>query len=96
MNLVIRTAKPRDVDDLFAMIREFSIHERALSKFALTPENLKGVLFRKPKQIFCSVAQADERIVGYVLWIRTYAFFRGGWGLLGSGSGACHEGLGGR
>jgi ribosomal protein S18 acetylase RimI-like enzyme len=77
--IVVRAPRPRDVDDLFELIREFARHENMLSKFALTPENLKGVLFCKPKQFFCIVAEADERIVGYAIWSRSFAFFRGGW-----------------
>jgi GNAT superfamily N-acetyltransferase len=77
--IVIRAARPRDVDDLFAMIRELSIHERALAIFQLTPEKLKGVLFARPKRAFCIVAAADGQLVGYALWFHCYAFFRGAW-----------------
>jgi GNAT superfamily N-acetyltransferase len=77
--IVIRAARPRDVDDLFAMIRELSAHERARAIFQLTPENLKGVLFGRPKRVYCIVAAVDERLVGYAVWFHCYAFFRGCW-----------------
>lgn len=75
----IRAARTRDVNDLFALIRELASQERALAKFGLTPETLKGVLFGKQKRAACFVATIDAKPVGLALWFYAFSSLRGGW-----------------
>jgi GNAT superfamily N-acetyltransferase len=77
--IVIRVVQRRDVEGVFALIRELSVHEKELSKLTLTPQKLKDVLFHKQKRVWCIVAQIDQRLVGTALWFRSFYSLRGGW-----------------
>jgi GNAT superfamily N-acetyltransferase len=79
IKLVIRTVRRSDVDGVFVLIRELSIHEKELSRLTLTPEKLRAVLFGKKQRVSCVVAEVNQRPVGVALWFPAFSSLRGGW-----------------
>lgn len=75
--MTVRAARPDDVGEILALIRELAEYERALDEVHATEEQLTRHLFGAAPAVFCHVAEADGRVVGIALWFLTYSTWTG-------------------
>jgi GNAT superfamily N-acetyltransferase len=75
---MIRPAKPEDVTEIHAMVRELADYEKSLSEAKATPEQLHEALFGAHPAVFAHVAEDDAgTVVGFALWFRNYSTWTG-------------------
>lgn len=75
----IREAKPADVPEILAMIRELAEYERAAHEVVATEELLTEALFGPEPAVFGLMAVDDEtgHDVGFALWFRNFSTWLG-------------------
>ena len=78
-----RAAEARDVPAVHALVRELAGHVGHADQVASTPDDFAAALFPPvgEPQVFCQVAEVDERIVGHALWFLTFSTWTGGHGI---------------
>ena len=75
---MIRPAKPEDVAEIHAMVRELADYEKSLDQANATPEQLHGALFGERPAVFAHVAEDDAgRVLGFALWFLNYSTWTG-------------------
>ncbi|WP_432011590.1 N-acetyltransferase family protein [Streptomyces cucumeris] len=78
---MIRPAKPSDVPDILAMIRELAEYEKAPQEAKATEEQLREALFGADPAVFGLIAEegtgADAETVGFALWFRNFSTWTG-------------------
>jgi GNAT superfamily N-acetyltransferase len=76
---VIRTAEPRDVPVLLALVRELAEYEREPDAVEATEELLADALFGPDAVASCHVAVDDTsgEVVGMALWYVTFSTWKG-------------------
>lgn len=79
--ILVRPARPSDVPDVLAMIRELADYERALPEVRATEEDLSAALFGDMPRVFCHAAELDGEIVGFALWFVSFSTWLGTHGL---------------
>lgn len=80
---MIRPARPDDVPQLVAFVRELAAYERAESEVKLDEPRLHEVLFGPEPKAFCLVAtptDSDEP-VGFAVWFVTFSTWLGRHGI---------------
>ncbi len=77
----IRTAEPRDVPDILAMIRELAEFERAPEAVVATERLLADALFCDDPALFGLVAEEDGAAVGFALWFLNFSTWLGRHGI---------------
>lgn len=75
MDITLRPAQPADVDLIVQLIHELADYER--TQAAATVENISDALFGSPPKVFCEIAEADGKPVGFGLWFYTFSTFQG-------------------
>jgi GNAT superfamily N-acetyltransferase len=75
---MIRPAKPADVAEIHAMVRELAEYEKALDEAKATPEQLHEALFGENPRVFAHVAEDDAGdVVGFALWFLNFSTWTG-------------------
>ena len=75
---MIRPAKPEDVAEIHAMVRELAEYERALDQAKATPQQLHDALFGERPAVFAHIAEDDEgHVLGFALWFLNYSTWTG-------------------
>jgi len=75
---MIRPAKPEDVADIHAMVRELAEYEKALEQANMTPQQLNIALFGEHPAVFAHVAENEQGdIVGFALWFLNFSTWTG-------------------
>lgn len=75
MTVVVRTAEPADMADIYRLLRAFGRHMGHEDWVSGTPDGLARDLFSNPPKCFAHVAMVDTAIVGAALWFETYSFW---------------------
>jgi GNAT superfamily N-acetyltransferase len=79
---VIRTARPEDVPEILAMIRELAEYERALEHVESTEDDLERALFGPSPAAYAHVAALDDgAVAGFALWFVNYSTWTGRHGI---------------
>jgi GNAT superfamily N-acetyltransferase len=78
---LVRPARPDDVPDVLAMIRELADYERALDQVLATEDRLRATLFADRPEVFCHVAEAGGGTAGFALWFVSYSTWLAAHGL---------------
>ena len=80
---MIRPARPDDVPELVAFVRELAAYERAESEVKLDEPQLHSVLFGPDPQAYCLVATPDDsdEPVGFAVWFVTFSTWLGRHGI---------------
>ncbi|WP_370186346.1 N-acetyltransferase family protein [Aeromicrobium sp.] len=74
----VREARPEDVADIVAMVRELADYEKAVDQARMTSVQLYEALFGADPPAHALVAQSGEgRVVGFALWYRTFSTWDG-------------------
>ncbi len=83
--LTIRTAEPRDLATIFALVRDLAIYEKLLDAVESSEADLRAALFCEHPRAFCDVAEWSEKgqteAAGMALWFYNYSTFRGRHGI---------------
>ena len=75
---MIRPAKPEDVAEIHAMVRELADYEKSLDQAKATPEQLHDALFGERPAVFAHIAEDDAgRVLGFALWFLNYSTWTG-------------------
>lgn len=79
---MIRPAKPADVAEIHAMVRELAEYEKALDEAKATPEQLHDALFGENPRVFAHIAEDDAGdVVGFALWFLNFSTWTGAHGI---------------
>ncbi len=81
MTFAIRSARPDDVPEILAMIRELAEYEKLLAEAKATPENLLDALFGSRPVAEALIAEADAVPVAFALFFATFSTFVGNRGI---------------
>src|SRR6266704_1448645 len=82
LHCVIRPAKPADVAEIHAMVRELAEYEKALDEAKATPEQLHDALFGASPKVFAHIAEDDAGdVVGFALWFLNFSTWTGAHGI---------------
>ena len=75
---MIRPAKPEDVAEIHAMVRELADYEKSLDQAKATPRQLHEALFGERPAVFAHIAEDDGgRGLGFALWFLNYSTWTG-------------------
>jgi GNAT superfamily N-acetyltransferase len=78
LSRMIRSAKPEDVAEIHAMVRELADYEKALDEAKATPQQLNDALFGARPAVFAHVAEdGSGMVVGFALWFLNYSTWTG-------------------
>jgi GNAT superfamily N-acetyltransferase len=78
----IRSARPSDVPEILALVRELAEYERAPEQVFATEELLHTALFGESPAVFCILAEADpDEIAGFALYFLNFSTWLGRHGL---------------
>lgn len=78
----IRSARPADVSDILAMVRELADYERALHEVVATEQQLTEALFSAHPALFGLVAELDDgSLAGFALYFRNFSTWLGRHGI---------------
>jgi GNAT superfamily N-acetyltransferase len=80
-DLVIRPATPADAGVIMAFIRELADYEQLLHVVEAREADIARDLFGASPRIFCDIAEAEGRPIGFALWFYNYSTFRGRHGI---------------
>jgi ribosomal protein S18 acetylase RimI-like enzyme len=75
--ITIRKAKPEDVNDIFALIQELAIFEKALHELTNTPEQLLADGFGENPMFTCLIAEISNEVVGMSFCYFRYSTWKG-------------------
>jgi len=73
----VRTARPGDVPDVLALVRELATYEREPDAVETTEQMLHDALFGPSPVASCHVAVLDGQVVGMALWYVTFSTWKG-------------------
>ena len=74
---ILRTAEPRDVPGILALIRELAIYEREPDAVVNTETRLSETLFRPSPSVHAHVVDRGGDIVGTAVWFLNYSTWTG-------------------
>ena len=77
MSGAVRTARPDDVPDVLALVRELATYEREPDAVETTGQMLHDALFGPSPVASCHVAVLDGQVVGMALWYVTFSTWKG-------------------
>ena len=77
MSGAVRTARPGDVPDVLALVRELATYEREPDAVETTGQMLHDALFGPSPVACCHVAVLDGQVVGMALWYVTFSTWKG-------------------
>lgn len=75
--MAIRDARPDDVTEILAMIRELAEYEREPNAVVATEDLLTDALFCEAPAVFGLIAEEDGQTVGFALWFRNFSTWLG-------------------
>ncbi|HET9173416.1 MAG TPA: GNAT family N-acetyltransferase [Actinospica sp.] len=79
---MIRPAKPEDVAEIHAMVRELAEYEKALDEAKATERQLRDALFGESPKVFAHMAEDDAGdVVGFALWFLNFSTWTGAHGI---------------
>lgn len=78
-----RSIGPQDVPAVVRMVHDLAAYEHSAEQCELTEEQLRGALFGASPALFGHVAEADGRVVGFVLWFLNFSTWTGTHGVYG-------------
>lgn len=77
MTIVVRPARPADVQLVHAFILELADYEKLAHEALVSPVEVNAALFGEPARAYCDIAEADGEPVGFALWVYNFSTFVG-------------------
>lgn len=81
MSVTVRPAAPADIGLILGFIRALADYEKLLHEVEATEADLARDLFGPSPRLFCDIAEAGGRPVGFAIWFYNYSTFRGRHGI---------------
>ncbi|HEX5377038.1 MAG TPA: GNAT family N-acetyltransferase [Phenylobacterium sp.] len=81
MTVTVRPATPADVGVIHNFIRALADYEKLLHEVEATEADTAKSLFGPNPRLFCDIAEADGRPVGFAVWFYNYSTFTGRHGI---------------
>jgi GNAT superfamily N-acetyltransferase len=81
MTHTIRPAAPGDAPVVLDLIRALARYEKLEHEVKATEADIAAALFGPTPRVFCDLAEADGRTVGFALWFYTFSTFVGRHGI---------------
>jgi GNAT superfamily N-acetyltransferase len=81
MTVTIRPATPADAALIYDFVRGLAEYEKLLHEVEASEADLAGHLFCENPKLFCDIAEADGKPVGFAIWFYNYSTFRGRHGI---------------
>ncbi len=78
---MVRAARPSDVPEILALVRELAEYERAPEAVAATEDDLRAALFSASPAVFCHVAEVDGAVAGFAVWFLNFSTWLGRHGI---------------
>jgi GNAT superfamily N-acetyltransferase len=77
----VRRARPHDVEEILAMVRELADYEHALDQVRSTAEDFRAALFGDDPKLFAHVVEHDGALGGFALWFVNFSTWTGKHGI---------------
>ncbi len=81
MSVTIREAVPTDSALIHGFVRALAEYEKLLHEVEASEADLARHLFGDNPRLFCDIAEADGKPVGFAIWFYNYSTFRGRHGI---------------
>ena len=81
MTVSIRSAVKADAGQIIAFVEALAEYEKLAHEARATVSDIERDLFGPAPKVFCEIAEADGRPVGFALWFYTYSTFQGRHGI---------------
>jgi GNAT superfamily N-acetyltransferase len=79
--VTVRRARPDDVVEIVAMVRELADYEHALDQVASTAEDFRAALFDDDPKLFAHVVEHEGTVGGFALWFVNFSTWTGRHGI---------------
>jgi GNAT superfamily N-acetyltransferase len=79
--LIIRPAKPTDIEQIFAFITELAIYEKAEHEVVTTPRQLHEKLFCASPKVFALMCEANGQAIGFAVYFFNFSTWLGQHGI---------------
>lgn len=81
MTATVRPAVPADAPLIHQFILDLAEYEKLAHEVEATEADVAGYLFGDSPRLFCDIAEADGKPVGFAIWFYNYSTFRGRHGI---------------
>lgn len=81
MTVNVRPAVPADAALIHGFVRALAEYEKLLHEVEATEADLSRHLFCDNPRLFCDIAEANGKPVGFAIWFYNYSTFRGRHGI---------------
>ena len=81
MSVTVRPAVPADAPLIHGFVRALADYEKLLHEVDAREADIAGHLFGDNPRLFCDIAEADGKPVGFAIWFYNYSTFRGRHGI---------------
>lgn len=81
MTVNVRPATPADAPLIHGFIRALAEYEKLLHEVEATEADIAAALFADHPRLFCDIAEADGRPIGFAVWFYNYSTFTGRYGI---------------
>ena len=81
MSVTVREAVPADASLIYGFVRALADYEKLLDEVEASEADLAGHLFCEAPRLFCDIAEADGKPVGFAIWFYNYSTFKGRHGI---------------
>jgi GNAT superfamily N-acetyltransferase len=78
---MIRSAEPRDIPEILALIKELADYEKAPDEAKATEQQLLDALFTQDPKVFCEMVEIDGQILGLAIWFLNFSTWQGKHGI---------------
>ncbi len=81
MSLNIRRARPDEVPEVAALIRELAEYEKLSHEVEATEAMIADALFSDNPRLFCEIAEWQGEVAGFAVWFLNCSTFAGRFGI---------------
>ncbi len=81
MSLIVRPAIGSDVTTVYAFILALAEYERLAHEVEITLAQIERDLFGPSPRLFCDIAEAGGKSIGFAVWFYNYSTFQGRHGI---------------
>lgn len=78
---MIRSAEPRDIPEILALIKELAEYEKAPEEAVATADQLHAALFGPAPKVFCEMVEVEGAILGCAIWFLNFSTWQGKHGI---------------
>ena len=80
-SFTLRDATEADLPDIVRLVRALAAYEKLLHEAVGTEADFRAALFGPNPSVFCTLAEAEGKLVGQAIWFLNFSTFTGRHGL---------------